>query len=860
MAPAPPPKQARTREEIEAEATLEDSPERVGERARRTARDRAGEPETGQAEPGEARPAPSALGEEPDRPRGGYRGLRDLVTIPENVVQTRATKLDGCKPIQVMANYIKMTPMAERHIYQYRIDFEPNVESRQLRRFLFRKGTENVFSKRPGFDGMHDVYCAQKLDEKVTTIKVENPQEEDAMFEMKIDRVKEVEWGSLEMLRVYNLHMKSFLKALGFYQITSTGSWINSALSTRIGNNDTLAMVRGFRTAAHVYDGGQVLMNLEAVHKLMQKRNVLQIMGEIRQQRPQNLQEALKSELTGKLVVTNYNKRVYRIEDVNFSLKPTSTFKDKRDQKDISYKEYFLTRFNESIKDDAQPLLLVIPSNKRKGEREQKDQGEIYLVPELCNIAGLTEQQRNDNKLKMDLIRSSQISPNDRVEQMRIFLKKFHELKDISESLKEWGYSYETDAVKMTGHVLPQQPIGFGRAVNGPAANWAKVHPTSADFTVTSLAVAPKMPRLAILITRIDFPNKQEILNKLRQGFEKVNLAAGSVKVIDINEGDTPNSYVNALRKLESDVSAVVVIMHNQNKEKYDSIKKVATVERGLITQVVTAKLMMDIKKVGGAATKIAIQLAAKVGGEPWRVQLPLGNSMVCGYDNTNDTAKRGRAFGAFLASMNETFSRWFSKVAAHDRLDQMSTQLEANVLEAVSRYKELNGKVPDKVFIYRDGVSEGQIGHVFDIELAQIKQALKTVDERIKLTIILVNKRCGARFYMRASGGFCNLPPGSVIDHTVTRKERYDFYLVSQSTRNGTVAPTYYNIIHDESGFSPDIHQKMAFKFCLLYYNWTGTVRVPAPCQYAKKLAQLCGEHLHDLPNATLADRLHFL
>ena len=38
------------------------------------------------------------------------------------------------------------------------------------------------------------------------------------------------------------------------------------------------------------------------------------------------------------------------------------------------------------------------------------------------------------------------------------------------------------------------------------------------------------------------------------------------------------------------------------------------------------------------------------------------------------------------------------------------------------------------------------------------------------------------------------------------------------------------------------------------------GTVRVPAPCQYAHKLAQLVGQHLHTLPSESLADKLFYL
>ena len=38
------------------------------------------------------------------------------------------------------------------------------------------------------------------------------------------------------------------------------------------------------------------------------------------------------------------------------------------------------------------------------------------------------------------------------------------------------------------------------------------------------------------------------------------------------------------------------------------------------------------------------------------------------------------------------------------------------------------------------------------------------------------------------------------------------------------------------------------------------GTIRVPAPCQYAHKLAFLVGQSLHKDPDLALADKLFFL
>lgn len=90
-----------------------------------------------------------------------------------------------------------------------------------------------------------------------------------------------------------------------------------------------------------------------------------------------------------------------------------------------------------------------------------------------------------------------------------------------------------------------------------------------------------------------------------------------------------------------------------------------------------------------------------------------------------------------------------------------------------------------------------------------------------------------------------------------------YDFYLVSQSVTQGSVSPSYYNVIKDDFYPNrPDVMQKLTYKLCHNYFNWSGTTRIPAVVQYAKKLALLVGQHMHQLPNHKMSNdqQLFFL
>ena len=56
---------------------------------------------------------------------------------------------------------------------------------------------------------------------------------------------------------------------------------------------------------------------------------------------------------------------------------------------------------------------------------------------------------------------------------------------------------------------------------------------------------------------------------------------------------------------------------------------------------------------------------------------------------------------------------------------------------------------------------------------------------------------------------------------------------------------PTLHQLIFSV-GLKPDHIQRLSYKLTHLYYNWPGTIRVPAPCQYAHKLASLIGTNIH--------------
>ena len=88
--------------------------------------------------------------------------------------------------------------------------------------------------------------------------------------------------------------------------------------------------------------------------------------------------------------------------------------------------------------------------------------------------------------------------------------------------------------------------------------------------------------------------------------------------------------------------------------------------------------------------------------------------------------------------------------------------------------YKTANGQFPKKVLIYRDGVGEGQLQQVKDVEVLAVKRCIERCDPSIKMAYIIVTKRINVRFFQDGGNqGVDNAKPGTVVDDVITCPEQ---------------------------------------------------------------------------------------
>ena len=211
------------------------------------------------------------------------------------------------------------------------------------------------------------------------------------------------------------------------------------------------------------------------------------------------------------------------------------------------------------------------------------------------------------------------------------------------------------------------------------------------------------------------------------------------------------------------------------------------------------------------------------------------------------------------MASLDPTFSRYYSAVSSHSNGEELSNDLAANMCKAVQKFAEVNQALPSRIVLYRDGVGDGQISYVHEHEVVNLRSQLANLygdESLVKLAFIIVTKRLNTRLFLNNA----NPPPGTVVDDVITLPTRYDFLIVSQFIQKGSVSPTGFNVISDNVALDASKLQRLSYKLTHMYFNWSGTVRVPAPCQFAHKLAFLVSQAIHANPSNHLDTLLYFL
>lgn len=317
-------------------------------------------------------------------------------------------------------------------------------------------------------------------------------------------------------------------------------------------------------------------------------------------------------------------------------------------------------------------------------------------------------------------------------------------------------------------------------------------------------------------------------------------------------------SSVNMLRELLEGISEqaykytadrlqLLLCVMTQRDPGYKYLKWICETKIGIVTQCCLSRLANEAKDQYLA--NLALKINAKLGGSNVELsRLPIsadaGHVMFVGADVNHPAARNetSPSIAAVVSTMNwPAVNRYAARVRAQGHRCEKIMDFGDMCLELIESYARLNNVRPEKLIIFRDGVSEGQFDMVLNEELLDLKRVLRTINYSPHITLIVAQKRHQTRLFPQGSNDACptgNVPPGTVVDTRVVHPFEFDFYLCSHYGSLGTSKPTHYHVLHDEIGFTSDQLQKLIYDMCFTMARCTKPVSLVPPVYYADLVA----------------------
>lgn len=751
--------------------------------------------------------------------------------------------------VSMLTNFFEIRTFNKQPLYQYHVDFNPGVaaDSLSLRKALVHK--IQCIKDKHEFDGTI-LYSPMKLPKDENEFTVQKRDGDTVKITIKITR--EVPPGDDQFMQLVNIIFNRIAdKHMGLERIRR--DYFDPSKPVKIPQH-RVELWPGFEFSIRKYDHG-VLLGVDVKHKILRTDSALNVMNVI-SSNGRGGQSAIKAEMIGAIVMTKYNNKTYKIDDVNFDITPRNVVQLKNGP--ISYVDYYKKNYEITITDLNQPLLLSRVKSKETGTGNRVER-EIHLVPEVCFMTGLTDQMRKNFNVMRDLAQHTKQDPNQKESTLRGFKDTINASPEASEYLRNWNLEMAPVLLDVEGRKLPPEQI----ICNPQTCKTFPCDPkkesfdniTRKKFVITSADIKDDY---LIICTSKDKANATTFIDTCVRVGPACGINIGRGRVVEVRT-DNARDFINAIQQnFNSNIRIVVCLVPNDRKDRYDSIKKYCCVDMGIISQVLVTR-NLNPKKAMSVVTKVCLQMNAKLGGELWSVNIPMKGVMYIGIDTYHDSGSN-KSVGGFVASINDICTRYFSKTTWQESKQELISQLEACTSEALKSYHDFNKAWPSRVIVFRDGVGDGQLAAVKAMELDSIEKALSKLPNKPEFIFAVVTKRIQQRFMQKMGNKLGNPAPGTVVDSKITNSNLFDFFLVPQHVGQGTVTPTHYNILEFRTKIKPDHLQQIAFKLCHMYFNWTGTIRVPAVCQYAHKLAFLVGESLHRDPHARLAQFLFYL
>ncbi|GMG98835.1 hypothetical protein Nepgr_000675 [Nepenthes gracilis] len=485
-----------------------------------------------------------------------------------------------------------------------------------------------------------------------------------------------------------------------------------------------------------------------------------------------------------------------------------------------------------------------------------------FFPLELCSLLSLQRYTKAlSTNQRASLVEKSRQKPQERMGVLSQALKTSN--YDAVPMLRSCGISISSQFTQIDGRVLPAPKLRLGNGEEFCPRNgrW--------NFNNKKLVEPTKIERWAV----VNFSARCDVRSLVRD-----LIKCGEMKGVHIDPPfdvfeESPQCRrappLVRVEKLFDEIQSklpgapqflLCLLPERKNCDLYGPWKKKNLSDFGIVTQCMAPTRVND-----QYLTNVLLKINAKLGGlnslltVEQSPSIPLVSkvpTIILGMDVSHGSPGHSDvpSIAAVVSSRNwPLISRYRASVRTQspkvEMIDNLFKRVSDTEDEGIIRellldfYLSSGKRKPEQIIIFRDGVSESQFNQVLNIELDQIIEACKFLDEKWnpKFVVIVAQKNHHTKFFQAGSPD--NVPPGTVIDNKVCHPRNYDFYLCAQAGMIGTTRPTHYHVLLDEVGFSPDDLQELVHSLSYVYQRSTTAISVVAPVCYAHLAATQVGQ-----------------
>lgn len=237
------------------------------------------------------------------------------------------------RPVNLSCNYIRLK-CKNAGVYQYVVQFDPPVEAMQSRKTMVRKASD-VIGYVHLFDGS-TLFLPIMLKDEITVVNTKRPTDgEDTKLFIKLTKILPPEQIPTVVFNVI------FRKIMGLLKMKQIGQHYYSPQQRIKVPQHSLEIWPGYTTAVQEYEDGLYLV-ADVSHKIIPSRTCLELLYALKnncQDSATFKQRAIDS-LIGEVVLTPYNNRTYRIDDILWDLTPRNEF-IYHNSEQCSYQDYY---------------------------------------------------------------------------------------------------------------------------------------------------------------------------------------------------------------------------------------------------------------------------------------------------------------------------------------------------------------------------------------------------------------------------------------------------------------------------------------------------------------------------------------